>query len=442
MDTWSTKIIVQPGSASLLLARAKLTVLEGPDRGLELHSEQPVVRVGSGAECELRLHDPAVSWRHLELRATEGGYQLRDLGSTNGTFLDEVRLREASITGPVVLRLGTTRLRVAPSGEELAIPLSPRTGFGQLLGESVAMRQLFATLERAAPTELTILLEGESGTGKEVAAQAIHAASARADGPLVVVDCAAIPAGLIESELFGHERGAFTGASEARRGALEEANGGTLFLDEIGELPLELQPRLLRFLETQQVRRVGGSRVTQVSTRVLAATHRNLVAAVEEGSFRADLYYRLAVVRVELPPLRERRDDIPLLAHHFAERLVRDPREVLSEEVLAMLRAHDWPGNLRELRNMVERLLVTPEQALADLQRPARLDPLDASALAPFVDLPFHEAKARWQEIFERHFLAAQLDRSDGVIARAALRCGLARPSFHRMMRRHGLRGG
>ncbi len=446
-STAGTKLIQKPdGSPALVFRRVRLSVLQGPDRGSELLLERPRVRIGSGPECELRLTDPAVSRLHLELSATERGLLLRDLGSTNGTLLSPgLRLERAILGGPATILLGGTSLRIEPTDEELEIRLSRRLSCGALLGQSPAIREVFAALEQVGPATATVLLEGESGTGKELAAAALHALSPRRDAPLVTVDCGAIPASLIESELFGHERGAFTGAEQSRAGSLEQAAGGTLFLDEIGELPLELQPRLLRFLESGQVKRLGATRALALDVRVIAATNRNLREEVERGSFRRDLYYRLAVVRIELPPLRERPEDILLLAHHFAERHARDPRSVLTPEIAAMLQAHAWPGNVRELRNVVERLALMPELAAGALRAELAGGERAAGATAgigSLLELPFHEARTAWQDRFERQYLTLQLERAGGVVAHAAGQSGLPRQTFHRLLRKHGLAGG
>jgi transcriptional regulator with GAF, ATPase, and Fis domain len=446
-DTPTTRIIERPdGSEALLLRRARLAVVKGPDKGAQLLAELPRVLVGSGGECHLRLTDPAVSRQHLELTATERGYLVRDLGSTNGTTAAGLRLGEALIAAETTLLLGETSLRVGPTDETVEIRLSRRRSFGPLLGQSRAMRQVFATLEEVASSAATLLLEGESGTGKEVAAAAVHEASPRREGPFTVVDCAALPPSIVESELFGHERGAFTGAGEARAGALEGADGGTLFLDEVGELPLELQPRLLRFLESRELKRLGSTQRRPVDVRIVAATNRQLAREVERGAFRGDLFYRLAVVRLELPPLRERPDDILLLARHFAEALGRDADALIGDEVAALLLAYRWPGNLRELRNTVERLALIPAQALDGLRRDATASSAGETAgdapIGSLAELPFHEARGLWQEQFERQYLATQLERAGGVVARAAARAGLPRQTFHRLARKHGLGSG
>jgi transcriptional regulator with PAS, ATPase and Fis domain len=305
------------------------------------------------------------------------------------------------------------------------------------------MRELFALLNRVAGTDATVLLAGETGTGKELLAEAVHQRSARAGGPFVVVDCGALPHELIGSELFGHVRGAFTGATNAKRGLIEEADGGTLFLDEVGELPLDLQPQLLRVLEKREVRPVGDTRSKKVSIRVIAATHRDLVASVKAGTFREDLYFRLAVVRANVPPLRKRKDDIPLLVHGILAELKR-PDFPLSTEMVAKLEAHDWPGNVRELRNVVERSLSLVGGELPFEQRQTPFTPPGAqraSAGTPreVLDKPFKEAKGLLVEAFEREYLTNLLDRHNGNISRAALEAGIDRNYIHRLVKKYGL---
>ncbi|MEK6608350.1 MAG: sigma 54-interacting transcriptional regulator, partial [Myxococcota bacterium] len=357
-----TQIVARPEGAVLVLEKSRLVVVRGPDKGRSLVVEKARVSVGSEDGCDLRLTDPSVSRRQFELRVEPEGFVLRDLGSTNGTTVDGMRVVEAYLRKSARIAAGGTEIKFAPLGESVELALSPRESFGAALGRSVAMRHVFAILERVATMDATVLIEGETGTGKELAAEGVHAASKRASGPFVVVDCGAIPENLVESELFGHEKGAFTGASEARAGAFEEADGGTLFLDEVGELPLELQPKLLRALESHEVRRVGSQKARALDLRIVAATNRDLATEVRAGKFREDLYYRLAVVRVVMPPLRERRDDVRLLARELARRARPqvDPASWLDEATLALLESHDWPGNVRELRNVVDRLAVFP----------------------------------------------------------------------------------
>jgi transcriptional regulator with GAF, ATPase, and Fis domain len=336
-----------------------VVVVDGPDAGRALPFTSPII-VGSDEDCAVRLLDSTVSRRHLELVPRPDGLALRDLESTNGVFVGGARVSEAIVEHETVITVGRTRLRVGFVDQEVPLPEGERM-FGGLVGGGPAMQALFRLLEQVAPASSNVVLHGETGTGKDVIARSIHAASSRRHGRFVVFDCAAVAASLIESELFGHARGAFTGALAPRPGAFEEANGGTLFLDEIGELSLELQPRLLRALETSSVKRVGETSYRRVDVRVVAASHRDLAAEVTSGRFRADLYYRLSVMLVRVPPLRQRREDIPLLVERFVAALGRKPEE-FPASAIARFAAYDWPGNVRELRNEVERALVlSPE---------------------------------------------------------------------------------
>jgi transcriptional regulator with PAS, ATPase and Fis domain len=308
--------------------------------------------------------------------------------------------------------------------------------FGAAIGVSPAMRHLFAVLERAAQSDVTVLLEGESGVGKEVLARAIHTRSQRAGGPFVTVDCGAIPSSLIESELFGHERGAFTGATHARSGVFEQADGGTIFLDEIGELPLDLQPKLLRAIEAREVRPVGANAARAVDVRIVAATNRRLAEAAASGEFRRDLFYRLAVARIVVPPLRERREDILPLARSFVRAATRDACAELPADFAALLGSYAWPGNVRELRNVVERwalLGVRDARTLFD-----EAGKVTAGELEDLSHLPYHEARRVVLERFERQYLPKVLSDAGGVVARAAAHAQVARPSFYRMLERLG----
>jgi len=348
-----------------------------------------------------------------------------------------VRVVGAYLESGDVLLVGRTRIRFEMGAEPVLLPLSSKERFGLVLGRSIAMRRVFGVLERAVRTDATVLLEGETGTGKEVVAQSIHEESARADGPFVVVDCSAIPRELLESELFGHARGAFTGAVGSRVGAFEAAAGGTLFLDEIGELGLDLQPKLLRALEARRIKRVGSNDYVPVDVRVITATNRDLRAEVDRGAFRADLYYRLAVVEVRLPPLRERVEDLPSLVEHFAERIGATPPELAmlgSRELLREIAGHTWPGNVRELRNYVERCLAL------QMAIPIARASLPADAALIDVELGYKWARDRWHQHCERRYLEEQLRRSDGNVSAAARAARIDRIYFYRLLRRHGLR--
>ncbi|MEZ4315796.1 MAG: sigma-54-dependent Fis family transcriptional regulator, partial [Polyangiaceae bacterium] len=317
-------VILQPPRREVRVEGFALTVIEGPDAGASVHAKTTEVSAGTAEANDLVLTDPTVSRHHFSITATADGFLLRDLGSSNGTWLGSARILTAYVDDGARLRVGRTTIRVDPLDEDICEPLSAEDRFGPLLGTSDAMRRIFAVLPRIAQSETTILLEGETGTGKGVLASAIHDASARAERPFVVLDCTAIAPTLIESELFGHVKGAFTGAATDRAGAFEQAKGGTIFIDEIGELPLDMQPKLLRALEEKTVKRVGGNQRIKLDARVIAATNRDLRAEVNRGTFRADLFYRLNVVRIQVPPLREREGDIERLARYFHAELVPD----------------------------------------------------------------------------------------------------------------------
>jgi transcriptional regulator with PAS, ATPase and Fis domain len=419
--------------STLKVRSATIHVAKGPDAGRQAKLDQVSFIVGVGESADLRLSDPAVSREHLRLGLTPSGIRVRDEGSKNGTFLGGARVRDVTLTSDAALVIGSTTLAFTLATDSIDLPLSDADRFGEAIGTSNVMRWLFAKLERAAASELTVLLEGESGVGKDVLARAIHAKSPRKDGPFVVADCSAIPEHLIESELFGHERGAFTGADRARKGVIEEANGGTLFLDEIGELPLELQPKLLRMMEQREVRPVGSNAPRPVDVRIIAATNRRLAEAARTGEFRNDLFYRLAVVRVAVPPLRERTEDILPIARSMLRTLKRDPNADFPEDFASMLVAYSWPGNVRELRNVVERYAVfgADDKGLFE-----QAEAMKQSADEELANLTYHEARKLVLDRFEEAYLPRVLARAEGVVARAAELAGVARPSFYRMLER------
>ena len=331
----------------------------------EAVADRPMV-VGASLDADLVIEDPAVSGLHAELDPRESGLWIRDLGSLNGTFVSGVRVRETSISSQGTITVGGTELHVDyAAGVSLPIELWRTDSFHSLIGQSPVMRELFAYLARVSPSDASVLIRGETGTGKELVARSIHEGSLRSKGPFVVVDCAALPENLLDAELFGHAKGAFTGANTAREGAIESANGGTVFLDEIGEVPLAMQPKLLRVLEQHTVRRIGESHHRKVDVRFVSATHRDLLAMVAQARFREDLYFRLAVLPVVVPPLRQRREDIERLVLHFAAGATLSPSFV--EELSRM----PWRGNVRELRNAVERARTLGEAKVAAQLRPS-----------------------------------------------------------------------
>jgi len=433
-------LVETPDGPRLRTRQLRAEIVAGPDAGRMIKRPGPSVRVGTLRDCDLVLHDPAVSGHHLTLHIERTGVRVVDAGSRNGTYVDGLRVRDADARPDSTIALGHTRLRLGLVEDYVSVALSAGERFGGLLGKSPAMRRVFAILEKVAPTEAPVLLEAETGTGKELAAEAIHAASRRAGEPFVVFDCSAVNAQLIESELFGHRRGAFTGAVADRTGAFEDAHGGTLFLDEIGELPLELQPKLLRALESQQVRRLGDNANREVDVRIVAATNRNLAVEVDRGRFREDLYYRLAVVRVALPPLRERSEDIPALVAHFTEQFARRKNcaAPLSDDAIRELATRTWRGNVRELRNAVFRMLALGEAAVLD---PRELREPAAPMLDVDLDVPLRESRDALVERFEVAYISAALAASGGHIGDAARRAGVHPKFFQRAMVRYRLRG-
>jgi DNA-binding NtrC family response regulator len=418
--------------------RFRVTVVEGPSTGLVWESAADVCSIGSHPLNDLALEDSTVSRFHCELRIGPRGPQVKDLDSTNGVIVDGVQVVDGFLRGGSLLRLGRVVLRFDFSAESNRLQLSAQTRFGSLVGTSAAMRACFALLERAAARDVTVLLEGETGTGKSQAAQAVHNASARRDKPFIVVDCGAIPSNLLESELFGHEKGAFTGAVGRRAGAFEEAQGGTVFLDEIGELPAELQPKLLRVLETREIRRVGTNTYQPVDIRLIAATHRDLRAEVNAGRFRSDLFFRLAVLRIIQPSLRQRPEDLPALVEQLLASLGADPERtgaLRTPEFIGRLQHAAWPGNVRELRNYLERCLVF-EDALAISQEEAH----PSGSLEVDPAQPYADQRRRVLDDFERRYLRALLEKHQGKVAQAAVTAGVDRVHLYRLLRRHGIK--
>jgi transcriptional regulator with GAF, ATPase, and Fis domain len=399
--------------------------------------------IGKAADNDLVLTDDTVSRHHCEIVRAPDGLHVRDLDSTNGTKIDGTRIREAMVQPGSVLKVGEVEISFRPTAQKVEVLPSDKTSFGPAIGQSLAMRTIFGVLERIAPTDATVLLEGETGTGKDVLARAIYGASQRAQKPFLVVDCGAVTYSLIESELFGHERGAFTGAVSTRQGAFELADGGTVFLDEIGELPLDVQPKLLRVLETREFRRVGGNKTLQTNVRVIAATKRDLQREVAGGKFREDLYFRLAVVPVTVPPLRARRDDIPTLIQHMLEASGGKGLSIPSETVQA-LSAHDWPGNVRELRNVLERAIYMAQATGSTEIGVVSLPTGNATSDAAFhfePDKSYRETRAKYDAEFEKRYVKWLLGRHHGNISAAAREAKMDRKHLHDMAKKHGLRG-
>jgi DNA-binding NtrC family response regulator len=480
--------------------QCQLVVLSGPEQGRVVEVARTPFVVGKGDECDLVLTDPTVSRQHFSIEAVQGAFVIRDPGSTNGTWLDALRIREAWLRPGTVVRAGQQELRFESVFRTIDVAPAAVDRFGALVGRSVRMRQIFTLLERIAKTEATVVIFGETGTGKSAVAQAIHDASPRKGGPFVTVDCGAIAENLIESELFGHEKGAFTGADRARQGALERAQGGTLFIDELVDLRLDLQPRLLRVLEEREVRRVGSNTPVKLDVRIIAASRFDLWREVQEKRFREDLYFRLAVFSLPLPALRERREDIPLLAAAFARAHARaqpDPSTTAAVErllsrfspaTLDRLMNHPFPGNVREMRNVIERAITLDADPIEMLTStlappsasspplvfavapptpatttPATTTPATTTAPAPQPTatsakrgvgqgdetttvtlsadcaLPFKEAKERLLEDFEAAYFRRLLANSDGNASALARQAGIDRKHLYTLAKKHNL---
>jgi transcriptional regulator with GAF, ATPase, and Fis domain len=425
------------------VTRLSIAVARGPDAGafVELAAGD-AASIGTAEDNDLRLTDRTVSRYHLEVTPTREGIRVTDLGSTNGTFLGSVRLGAGVVPKGTQLRLGDTVLLVDAASAAAASPAGELDLPGMVI-VSDAMREVARRVRAIAPLPSPVLVQGETGTGKELVTRAIHDLGPKRGGPFVIVDCGALPAALLEAELFGHEKGAFTGAERARAGAFERADGGTIFLDEVGELPLVAQAALLGVLERRQFRKVGGDREQTVSVRVLSATNRDLRQEVNRGTFRADLYYRLAVGRVAIPPLRERPDEIPALARHFARELT-GTEGALDDAVLRALALGAWPGNVRELRGAVERVIafgpaeagVEPQTKAGTVEAAAALDHDDGEAGLP----RYRDAKAEAIAAFDRDYLSKLLEGADNNVSEAARRAKMDRPYLIALLKRYGLR--
>jgi DNA-binding NtrC family response regulator len=420
-----------------------LVLVNGPDAGKSYDLGQSL-RIGKAAENnDVVLDHPTVSRNHLVVRRQGEQFVVQDLGSTNGTFIDGAQIREGFLRAGALLEVGDVQLRFQPQLKSLEVSPTADARLGDLVGKSVPMRQIFALIQRVAPTDSTLLLIGETGSGKGAATRTIHKLSSRATGPFVIFDCASVSENLIESELFGHEKGAFTGAVAQRVGCLERADGGTLFLDEIDDLPLDLQPKLLRALEDREFRRLGQSTGSQhkFDTRVIAASKKDLWAETQAGRFREDLYFRLSVFTLTLPTLRDRKEDIPLLVDAMAAaplwgRLATKQRE--------QFETHTWPGNVRELRNAVERLkhvVDIPELASENFLREyaGPQSEKNGENLPVRYDAPFKEGKDELVRAFEREYLTRLLAKTRGNIARGARDAGLDRKHLYSLLHKYGL---
>jgi DNA-binding NtrC family response regulator len=413
------------GSSRERVAGLCLVVIDGPDRGRKKQLEQGTAVIGTRADCDLVLSDPTVSRRHSSVELLAATVRIRDLGSKNGTFHLGARIESVELPAGAIVQVGESHLALLPLTQPRDA-VSDRVELEGMVGASVPMRRLYAQIERVAPTDTSVLVCGETGTGKELVAHALHAYSPRAAGPFRIFNCGSVQRELLQSALFGHVRGSFTGAVRDVAGAFEDADGGTLFLDEVAELPVELQPSFLRALETRTFQRIGENKLRRSDFRLVCATHQDLEAKVASGEFRQDLFYRLAVFVLQVPALRERPEDIPLLAEHFA----REQGAPLPVPA-ASLCSFPWPGNVRELRNVVQRAaLVGWSEALARREKPAEDSP-------PAGDYALGRAQAI--KSFERSYLKTLLERHRGSASSAAREAGLARSYFYRLLDAHGL---
>jgi DNA-binding NtrC family response regulator len=440
-QTLHTRQIRTGEAITLRRNQLELEVVRGPDKKTKGTFSGERIVVGTHDSCDLVLTDPTVSRQHFEIELEPGGYRVRDLDSLNGLEVDGLRVFDAQVGKSATISLGETRIKMRMGSTAVDVDVTATTRCGPLRGRSVAMRQVFERIERVAPTPSTVLLTGESGTGKEVAARAIHELSPRAAQPFVVVDCGALPPTLIESELYGHERGAFTGAERARKGAFEAARGGTLFLDEIGELPLDLQTRLLGVIERRQIQPLGSSTMRDIDVRLVAATNRDLRREANKGTFRADLYFRLSVVGVHMPALRERIDDLPVYVEAFVSEWEEQGLSLeISPETVAQLQTRRWPGNVRELRNALERAAV-----LGDLE-PDEDEPRAETPQTPRVgaavdpEIPFKTSKALLIADFERAYVEALMAKHAGNITRAARAAEIDRAYLLRLLDKFDMR--
>ena len=431
----STKALSDRGQRPVVLKKVRLVVVTGKDERKEVLLQKRAVTIGTLGDSDLALTDPTVSRSHAVVEEKADGYLLRDLGSTNGTFLDGVKVREAYLSAGSVIRLGQTEIAFSPVEERVENLRSSSDRFGELVGASAAMREVFGVLERVAPTDVSVLILGETGTGKELAARAIHGHSRRSEKPFVVFDCGAVAPNLIESELFGHEKGAFTDAVKSRQGAFELAQDGTIFLDEIGELTPTLQPKLLRALDQREIKRVGAEQPLGINVRVIAATNRNLEKEVQAGRFREDLYYRLSVVSVFMPPLRKRKEDIEKIAEHLLPGISGEMRKKLtglSPEAAEALRIYPWPGNVRELKNVLERAA-----ALSDGER---IEVRDLFLSQGKKSITIEGLSGKTLEEIEKAAIHATLKSVSGNKTAAAKALGIAYSTLYEKMKKYGMK--
>ncbi|MCB9593982.1 MAG: sigma 54-interacting transcriptional regulator [Sandaracinaceae bacterium] len=436
----STALLRVAGEPKRLRVRSVLLSRLGPHAS-EHRFDTELVRIGSAPDNDLVVFDPAVSRAHCRIFLEGGRFVIQDERSKNGTFVNDVPIREAFLLPGMKITLGGVVYRFETAERDETIRPSRTAKLGELVGTSPSMREAFGLIERIAGVDSTVVVFGETGTGKELVARALHDLSRRKEGPFTVVDCGAISPTLIESELFGHERGAFTGALDRKIGSFEQSDGGTVFLDEIGELPMELQVKLLRVLERHEIKRVGGEGYLPIDVRVVAATHRDLGEMVEAGAFRRDLLYRLEVVTIHMPPLRERLEDVALLVRHFlrASSFNRGPdgerkTEHVSPLAMQALTAYPWPGNVRELKHAIERAVGLGDSdtiTIGDL--PPRVVSEEMVRAEKEPGGTFKDAKRAWVDAFASDYLTRLLERHGGDVNAAAVEADL-HPKYMRQL--------
>lgn len=434
------------------LRKCQLIAVEGDDKGKKYNLSKNVTTMGKKEDNDIVFSDKTVSRNHAEIEYKADSFLLKDLDSTNGTYVNGTRVKGAYLLPGDHVKIGRTVLEFAAFDEKVRIEPSEKEEFGKMVGKSLKMRQIFTILERIAPTLATVIIEGDTGTGKDLVAQAIHEHSPRKNRPFVVFDCSAVAPNLIESELFGHEKGSFTGAIKSRRGAFETATGGTIFLDEIGELSLDLQPKLLRALEQREIKRVGSNTPVRIDVRVVCATNKNLKKEIAEGRFREDLYYRLSVVKIHLPSLAERPEDLEKLIERFLTTgkfnyLPNGKLKVtkVDDDAIKMLKRYAWPGNVRELLNVIERAASFAE---GEVLSKSHLDFVFSEMeqqeeyterLMPSSDLPFKEAKQKILEVFEKEYLLQLLEKNNHNISAAAREAKIDRKHIRNLLKKYGI---
>ena len=443
------------GREPIVYTHCRISISAGPDAGKRLETEKDLIRIGSNPDNDIVVQDQAVSRAHFELRKRAGEYQLVDDGSKNGTFVGSLQVKDVTLRAESEIQIGDSTIKFEPLSTEISFEPSEEGRLGEMVGDSLEMREIFTVVKRVGATELVVLVTGETGTGKELVARAVHEHSRVKDGPFVTLALGALPPALVESALFGHEPGAFDGATEAYAGAFERAAGGTLFLDEVHELPIELQPRLLRALERGEIQRLRGNNPIRVNTRVVAAVPSNIQELVEQGKFRDDLYYRLAVIRLDLPALKNRIEDVPVIAKDFFERYGPELGEIgakadrVSSGALQQLANYDFPGNARELINILRRSVAVaggeeimvgdlPPEVTGKRSSPGGVDAPNAVVL-PDASMRFKDAKAKVLDAFERQYLQDLLQRRRQNISKAAREAGIDRRHLYRLLDKYSI---